>query len=86
MEAPTQSLSIAEIESRVCEVHGVIERIRSEEFRTRDDRTFGVTFSAGVVEILSNISLETAVDQADQLLYKAKSEGRNRILAAAEAT
>ena len=63
-----------------------LERVRAVEFRTRDDRTFSVTFSAGIVEIQTNISLETAVDQADQLLYKAKSEGRNRILAAEEAT
>lgn len=46
-----------------------------------------LTFSAGIVEAPANgASIEALLIEADQLLYKAKSEGRARIEAAADCT
>lgn len=42
-----------------------------------------VTLSAGVAEYQEGESLETWVDRADQALYRAKAEGRNRVAASA---
>ncbi|HEY9192632.1 MAG TPA: GGDEF domain-containing protein [Methyloversatilis sp.] len=40
-----------------------------------------VTFSAGVIEYRSGETAEQAVERADRALYRAKAEGRNRIVA-----
>ena len=40
-----------------------------------------VTFSAGVTEYRSGETAEQAVERADRALYRAKAEGRNRIVA-----
>ena len=40
-----------------------------------------LTLSAGVAEFLANESLETWVARADAALYRAKNEGRNRVIA-----
>ena len=46
---------------------------------------FSVTFSAGVVAADANSSVDRLIERADQLLYRAKHAGRNRIEAAAAA-
>lgn len=42
---------------------------------------FGLSFSAGVAEVATDESLDAVVARADRLLYRAKSGGRNRIVA-----
>lgn len=42
---------------------------------------FSVTFSGGLVELLPGDSAEEGVRRADMLLYRAKAEGRNRVVA-----
>jgi PleD family two-component response regulator len=58
--------------------------VRREKFAGRDRMAFGVTFSAGVVLACPGESLEGCVARADNLLYQAKSTGRNRVLMDAE--
>jgi len=58
-----------------------LSAVRSESFVGPTHTTFHVTFSAGLVMIRPNESLESAVARADALLYVAKGEGRNRVLA-----
>ncbi len=46
---------------------------------TKDDESIGFTVSIGVVQRLEDESLDILLDLADQQLYDAKSDGRNRI-------
>lgn len=58
-----------------------LQSLRDVAFQTEDGHTFQVTFSAGVTIASEADSAEAAVAQADRLLYLAKAEGRNRVLA-----
>lgn len=59
------------------------ERIAAKRFRVRDtDQALGaITISAGVVAIRAGEGADDATERADQLLYTAKAEGRDRICA-----
>jgi diguanylate cyclase len=64
--------------ARVC-----IERMRTRLAATPfDDIAPGLTatFSAGFAQCLGDADLEHAMERADQAMYKAKAEGRNRTL------
>lgn len=47
-----------------------------------DQRSFACTYSAGVLQANVEHDAETLIGKADQRLYRAKSEGRNRVVAA----
>jgi diguanylate cyclase (GGDEF)-like protein len=57
-----------------------LETLRAEVFKDGGDRTFSVTFSAGVAETAAGSTVEDAVAAADRLLYAAKAAGRNRVV------
>lgn len=58
--------------------------IRERDFRAPDGRVFRVTFSAGVIETDHAHEFHDSFALADQLLYTAKSSGRNQIQAASQ--
>ncbi|WP_457748416.1 GGDEF domain-containing protein [Sulfurimonas sp.] len=63
---------------------GVIfaEKVRKHVEKTRfvyKGKRIKVTVSAGVSQRSDHISLEAAINSADEYLYKAKKEGRNRV-------
>jgi diguanylate cyclase len=63
----------------------VVERIRQSLLRTGVSRAvpdLRVTLSAGVSQVQAEASLPQNIDRADQALYQAKSDGRNRTQAA----
>jgi diguanylate cyclase (GGDEF)-like protein len=61
-------------------VRKALEALSAQEFRAPGDRTFHVTFSAGVTEVVPAWSVEEAVAEADRYLYLAKAQGRNCVL------
>jgi diguanylate cyclase len=61
----------------------IAERVRGHIELTQPvfaGKPIPVTISGGVVSSAGQLSAQDMVRRADQLLYKAKSEGRNRII------
>ena len=64
----------------------VLESFRTEQFTGRDGGSARVSFSAGVAEFPSDgRDLHGLYQAADEALYRAKAEGRNRVLPAGSA-
>jgi len=59
-----------------------IRRLIGDEPVSLPDGPASVTLSGGVARFLPGESLSAWIDRADVLLYRAKAEGRNRVLAA----
>lgn len=59
------------------------DTVGARRFRARDtDRSIGqVTFSAGIVTVGADETAEAALARADRLLYRAKADGRDQVLA-----
>lgn len=71
-------------ETRLEVARTVIERLREQIASLRFDcfgADFGVTFSAGLIELSPDEPMDAGIRRADALLYRAKAEGRNRVLA-----
>jgi diguanylate cyclase (GGDEF)-like protein len=59
----------------------VLENLRQEQFVSFNGTPFQVTFSAGVVQYpQSGVDVQTLYYAVDQVLYRAKSAGRNQVL------
>ncbi len=65
-------------------VRKALEALSAQVFKASGDRTFHVTFSAGVTEIAPNWTVEEAIAEADRFLYLAKAQGRNCVLTAGD--
>lgn len=65
-------------------LEGVRRILARRRFRNREtDQSFGqITFSAGIAEIGDAEDPRSALARADEALYRAKGEGRNRVLIA----
>jgi len=62
-----------------------LSRLRSALVATRlwpEDPSLTVTFSAGLVRVMAGENIETAIERADQALYEAKRNGRDRVVLA----
>lgn len=59
----------------------VLSAIRSQTFTAEDDSTFSITLSGGLTCYKGTIdmSVKKLVDLADEALYRAKAEGKDRI-------
>ncbi|MET0143633.1 MAG: diguanylate cyclase [Ilumatobacteraceae bacterium] len=62
----------------------VLSAFRAEEFVTADHVTFSCSFSAGVAELNKRWGVNELLAAADEALYRAKHEGRARIMATHE--
>lgn len=60
-------------------LENVKHRAENSYFKLDDEEIELPTFSAGLVSFVGEESSEDLVNRADQLLYKAKSRGRNCI-------
>ncbi len=57
------------------------EAIAGLEFTGEGGRSFGITVSVGVAQLVPGETAETLTQRADKALYAAKTAGRNRVLA-----
>lgn len=70
-------------ETRAAPAQVVCERIRGRlqaEPLLWEDRTLPLTVSIGVTEIQPGERIESVLERADMALYRAKEEGRNRVI------
>lgn len=58
-----------------------IRRAIEERIIVSGNRTLQITASFGIAEALPKLSLDSLISQADLRMYKAKSAGRNRVVA-----
>jgi len=58
----------------------IAERIRKSVEKTLFPENIRITISIGVTEYLFKDNISTLIERADQALYKAKKEGRNRVV------
>jgi two-component system cell cycle response regulator len=61
-------------------VEKALQEVRALSFTGPDGEIFSVTFSAGIAPLEPGQHAQEAIAAADQLLYLAKSAGRNRVL------
>jgi diguanylate cyclase (GGDEF)-like protein len=63
-------------------VRKALEALSAQKFQAPGGRSFHVTFSAGVTEVVPAWSVEESIAEADRFLYMAKAQGRNCVLTA----
>ncbi|MFQ6616436.1 MAG: diguanylate cyclase, partial [Fidelibacterota bacterium] len=57
----------------------VLLAVSEERFTPAEGKPFFVTFSAGVLRVHQKAPMEDAISEAEGLLYRAKSDGGNRV-------
>ena len=72
------------LKQAVAQAERVREAVGGQPFQLTDDAQETITISIGVAEFQTDEKLEGALDRADRALYRAKDEGRNRVVSAAE--
>ncbi|WNR43624.1 response regulator [Paenibacillus roseipurpureus] len=60
----------------------ILDKVRSHPVAQYEGRTFAITFSAGVAEWQVGMTIPEWVDKADDAMYQAKQQGKNRVLRA----
>lgn len=66
-------------ENALADLQILTEEIRETAF-TYEDHTFSVTMTFGVAEYEAGETMDSLIKRADDLLYRGKTEGRNRIV------
>ncbi|OCT10590.1 diguanylate cyclase [Paenibacillus pectinilyticus] len=60
----------------------ILEKVRQNPVAQNEGQTFSITFSAGVAEWQVGMMIPEWVDKADDAMYQAKQQGKNRIVRA----
>lgn len=63
-------------------MQSILNKVRLNAVAQYEGRTFSVTFSAGVAEWNEGMTVEEWVAKADDAMYQAKQQGRDRIVSA----
>jgi diguanylate cyclase (GGDEF)-like protein len=67
-------------EGALTALNKALTEVRNVSFNAPDGSLFSVTFSAGLASLDPGTDPESAIAEADRLLYMAKQAGRNRVL------
>lgn len=60
-------------------IQRMLKEVTNHNIKIVDEQSVSITFSAGVSEIAENMTLNDAIAQADEKLYQAKEDGKNRV-------
>ncbi len=78
-----EEFAVILIDSDITQALTIAERIRAQIEKLSSTKRGGIepmTVSIGVEQAENNVSLEDLLKKADELLYKAKSSGRNQVV------
>ncbi|NOU99880.1 response regulator [Paenibacillus planticolens] len=63
-------------------MQNILNKVRSNPVAQYEGKTFSITFSAGIAQWQKEMTVADWVSKADEAMYQAKQQGRNRILGA----
>lgn len=69
-----------DIENAFNVVNGLLEKAHQQPLARTQDRDLFVTFSAGICEWSTGMSIEEWIKRADDAAYEAKKQGRDRVI------
>lgn len=61
-------------------MQNILNKVRSNPVAQYEGKTFSITFSAGIAQWQEGMTVADWVSKADEAMYQAKQQGRNRIL------
>jgi two-component system cell cycle response regulator len=61
-------------------IQGILNKLRSSPITEHEGQAFYITFSAGIAEWQSGTDVQKWIQTADETMYRAKEQGRNRCL------
>jgi two-component system cell cycle response regulator len=63
-------------------IQNILEQIQNQPIIQHEGVAYSITFSAGIAEYSSELTKEQWIKLADEAMYRAKNQGRNRVLIA----
>ncbi|SDN28475.1 diguanylate cyclase (GGDEF) domain-containing protein [Paenibacillus sp. yr247] len=72
------------VEQAITTMQDILDKVRTKAVAQYEGQTFSITFSAGVAEWQEGMTVAEWVSKADDAMYQAKQQGRNRIVGASE--
>ncbi|MFD0697344.1 diguanylate cyclase [Paenibacillus sp. GCM10027628] len=72
------------VEHAIRLMQGILDQVRQKPVAQNEGHMFSVTFSAGVAEWQPGTSVAEWISKADDAMYQAKQQGRNRVVGAQE--
>jgi diguanylate cyclase (GGDEF)-like protein len=61
-------------------IHAILNKIRVTPITEHEGQAYSITFSAGIAQWKPGIEVQKWIQTADETMYKAKQQGRNRCL------
>ena len=72
------------VDQAITTMQNILDKVRLNAVAQYEGQTFSITFSAGVAEWQEGMTVAEWVAKADDAMYQAKQQGRNRIVSALE--